>query len=386
MNENYQNPPLLEGQQGDGEIDWALYIGRALKHKWFIIIFSFIFFVLGCFYALNMKRKWGVSVVMAPEVQTATKSMGGFSNIASMLGIGNASLANSTDALNITLFPEICSSSPFLTSLFNVPVTTYVSPKKKKEGVKPFGPMPLYDFVLEKYKPKSAFSLWLESFFEKEEEEGPDTLNPTCLTKEQGRVLKALSRCISASVDNKSGITTLNVTMSDPLIATQLADTVCRRLQEYVVQYRTQKAGVDYEYYKEMSAESYEKMVKAQAAYAASVDYDRSVILQSVNSEKQRLQQEASLAQQLYSQMKQQEEMAKAKVQEMKPVYAIIQPATQPLRPSNSRAKTALGWGFFGFILSAGWKIFLKDYLAEFKAKLKKEDETTVIESPETTV
>ena len=151
-------------------------------------------------------------------------------------------------------------------------------------------------------------------------------------------------------MDNKSGITTVNVTMSDPLIATQLADTVCRRLQEYVVQYRTQKAGVDYEYYKEMSAESYEKMVKAQAAYAASVDYDRSVILQSVNSEKQRLQQEASLAQQLYSQMKQQEELAKAKVQEMKPVYAIIQPATQPLRPSNSRAKTAIGWGFFGFI------------------------------------
>ena len=174
--------------------------------------------------------------------------------------------------------------------------------------------------------------------------------------------------------------------MSDPLIATQLADTVCRRLQEYVVQYRTQKAGVDYEYYKEMSAESYEKMVKAQAAYAASVDYDRSVILQSVNSEKQRLQQEASLAQQLYSQMKQQEELAKAKVQEMKPVYAIIQPATQPLRPSNSRAKTAIGWGFFGFILSAGWKIFLKDYLTEFKAKLKKEDETAVIESTETNV
>ena len=55
MNENYQNPPLLEGNQEE-EIDWALYIGRALKHKRFILVFSFVFFILGCFYALNMKR------------------------------------------------------------------------------------------------------------------------------------------------------------------------------------------------------------------------------------------------------------------------------------------------------------------------------------------
>lgn len=385
MNENYQEPYQLEYEQEESEIDWMLYTRRALKHKWFIIIVTFLFLVLGCFKAMNTSRIWRVTIVMAPEVQNSVK-MGSITSITSMLGIGNASLANSTDALNITLFPQICRSTPFLTSLFDVPVTPFTTPKMRKEGAKPYGPMSLYDFVLGKHKKRSAFSQWKSNLFAKfrkkevDVEVGPDTLNPACLTKEQNLVERILSRCISANVDNKTGITTLTVVLDDRQVVTQVADTVCHRLQEYVVRYRTQKAQVDYDYYKEMSADAYKNMVEAQAAYAASVDNDRSVILQSVNSEKQRLQQEASLSQQIYSQMKQQEEMAKAKVQEMKPVFAVVQPATQPLRPANSRKRTALGWAFFGFVLSAGWKIFLKDFIADFKTKLKKEDDAIVEE------
>lgn len=367
MNEQYQDPYLENNSQEESEIDWAELVGKLLQHKKFIILSTILFFIIGCGFALMQKRKWVVNVTMAPEVQVSTRSTG-LNGIASMLGIGNAALGNSTDAVNITLFPEICSSTPFLASLFNVPVTPYVPKKKIKEGAQ-VKTITLYDFITGKYKPKSAFKLWMESWLGAKEEEEQE-LDLACLNREQAIVVNALSRSISANVDKKSGVTTLTVTMSDPKIATQVADTVCRKLQQYVSEYRTQKAEADYDYFKNLSLEAKERMVQAQAAYAARVDYDRSVILQSVNSEKERLQQEASLAQQLYSQMKQQEEMAKAKVQEMKPVFAVVQPATQPQRPANSRKIVALGWAFFGFILSAGWKVYLKDFIANFKEKM----------------
>lgn len=169
--------------------------------------------------------------------------------------------------------------------------------------------------------------------------------------------------------------------MDDPQIATQVADTVCQRLQEYIINYRTKKAKEDYDYYRMLADEAHKKLVKAQAAYAVSVDFDRSVILQSVNSEKQRLQEEASLANQLYTQMEQQKEMAKAKIQELKPVFAVVQPATMPLFPSGtSRKMVVLGFCFLGFCLSAAWILFGAEFIGKFhtdlKEKIKEQNET----------
>ena len=123
-----------------------------------------------------------------------------------------------------------------------------------------------------------------------------------------------------------------------------------------------------------MSEEAKERMIQAQTAYAHSIDYDRSVILQSVSSEKERLQQEASLAQQMYAQMKIQEDAYKAKVQELRPVFAIIQPAQMPQYPADSRKKVVLAFMFIGFVLATAWKVLIKDAIAGFREKLKAED------------
>ena len=50
---------------------------------------------------------------------------------------------------------------------------------------------------------------------------------------------------------------------------------------------------------------------------------------------RRRLQNEMSLAYSLYNQTAQQLQLARAKVQESTPVYAIVQPATVPLKPSK---------------------------------------------------
>lgn len=368
----YQDSPDFYEEE-ETPIDWAGMLVKLVRHKWFIIIWTIVFAILGVGVALSQKHKYTVNVTLAPEVEGKSTSSS-LRGIASMLGmggiIGNAS--GGVDAVNITLFPEICSSVPFLTDLFPMPVTTYVSEKAYEKGKRP-KTTTLFKFISREDEPKKGLSLWLEDIFGKDKKkEDNSVVNVSRLTKTQAKVVKYLSRAVSASVDNKTGVTKITVTLEDPQIAAAVADTVCQRLQDYVTEYRTKKARKDYDYYIKLSDEAHEALVVAQAAYARSVDFDRSVILQSVSSEKERLRAEAQLAQQVFEQMEQQKAAAKAKYQELKPVFAVIQPATMPLKPSDTSKKViVLGFMILGFVLASAWKLFAVDFIAQFKADYK---------------
>ena len=373
MEEYQNNNPVAQEVSDELEIDWMGILTKLLKHWKQIFLISFIFGVLGIVSALNMTRKYNVTLTLAPEVANRTSSS--LSSITSMLGLSGASLSSTTDAMNITLFPEICHSTPFLAALLDVPLTSYVSDKQKEAGVQPMQTT-VYRHFSGEDKEKKGLSKWLASL-KKEKEEKPYTgvKDPTELPPKQARVVKALAQNVSAEVDKKTGITTISVVMDDRMMAKQLADTVCARLQVYVSDYRTKKALADYQYYVMLADEAHEELVKKQNAYARSVDYDRSVFLQSAQSEKERLRQEASLANEIYSQMAQQRELARAKIQEEKPVYAVVQPAVLPQQAMNSRAKRVLIWGFVGLFLSLAWYGFGADFLKKMRSDVKEKME-----------
>lgn len=361
-------------EEEENPIDWAGMLVKLLRHKRFVIIWTVIFAVLGVGVALILKHKYTVNVTLAPEVE-GRSTYSNLRGIASMLGIGNMIGTNASggvDAVNITIFPEICSSVPFLTDLFSMPVTTYVSEKAYEKGKRPKNTT-LFKYISKEDEPKKGLSAWLENIFGKDKKkEDNSVVNVSRLTKTQAKVVKYLSKAVFASVDNKTGVTTITVTLDDPQITAAVADTVCQRLQDYVTEYRTKKAKNDYNYYSKLSADAHEVLVKAQAAYASSVDFDRSVILQTVSSEKERLRVEAQLAQQVFEQMEQQKAVAKAKYQELKPAFAVIQPATMPLRPSGIGKKIiVLSFMLFGFVLATIWKLFVVDFISQLKADYK---------------
>lgn len=370
MEENYREVyPEEEGMN----IDWMAILRNLLRRWKFILLVTFIFSVLGVLAALTAHRKYQVTVTLAPEMQN--RASGTMSALASMLG-GGATLNSSPDALNITLFPQISASTPFLCSLLEVPVTPYVPQEQLVAGAVPdtttvFTHVLGRDRVLSEKKARKRAEADAKYLFD------DSVINPEQLTPRQGRAVEILRASINTSVDNKTGVTTIVVTSDDRMIAKQLADTVTQRLQDFVIDYRTKKATADYNYYVELADEAHAKLVKAQAAYAARVDYDRSVILQSVNSERQRLEDEANLANQIYSQMAQQRELAKGKIQEMKPVYAVVQPATVPIRSVTSRAKICIIWFFVGFLLSCAWVAFGDIVIQFFKDLFKSEDTGT---------
>lgn len=370
MEEN-QNNNVYQDNYDELEIDWMGILTKLLKHWKQIVLISFVFGCLGVVSALMMKRSYNVSVTLSPEVQGRSSSS--ISSITSMLGLGSGLSSSGSDAMNITLFPEICRSTPFLASLLDVPLTSYVSEKQKEAGVQPLQTT-VYKHFSKEDQPKKGLAKLLAK---KDKDVKPYTgvEDPTELTPRQAGVVKALGQSIVADIDKKTGITTISVTMDDRLMAKQLADTVCNRLQQCVTEYRTKKATADYNYYVMLADEAHAELVKAQAAYAAAVDHDRNVVLQSATARRERLQQEASLANQLYSQMAQQRELARAKIQEDKPVYAVVQPAVLPQRPLNSRSKRVLIWGFVGAILSVAWYGFGADFLKKLRSDVKEKME-----------
>lgn len=370
--EDYEYEDFLDDEDEGTPIDWAAYISKLLLYWKKIAIVTCIFGCLGIIAALRQKKMYQVDVILAPEVQARTSSSSSLRSIAGMLGMGSLTTGSSPDAINITLFPEVCASTPFLTGLFDVQLTSYVSPKDAKEGVKPIQTN-LFDHLLGKDKEKSWFAQLKENLFPKDTTllEDDSVINVAQLTSNQNAALKALSALITADVDQKTGITNISVKFDDQAMATQLADTVCARLQETVNQYRTQKERENLKYYTKQAEEAQEKYIEAQAAYAKSMDFDRSVNLLSITSEKERLQQEAQIAGQVYTQMVQQRELTRAKVQEMKPVFAVVEPATFPVYPVNSRKKTVIIFGFLGFVLAAAWYLFGKEFYEKSVAQIK---------------
>ena len=92
----------------ESSIDWK----EAWLHRKFIIVTTVIFMVLGPISALTMKRTYVSTVTLVPELGRSSTSS--ISSITSMLGLGNMSMSNTSDAYNVMVYPEVVASTPFV--------------------------------------------------------------------------------------------------------------------------------------------------------------------------------------------------------------------------------------------------------------------------------
>ena len=325
--------------------------------------------LVGLVVAFSIPKEYSTSVTLAPE--TGGKSGGGsMGALAAMAGI-SLGASSGEDALSPELYPDIVSSTPFLIELFDVKV------KDQKDKID----TTLYAYLDEYQRgpwwgaitsaPFKALG-WVISLFKDKEEEGVAVkTDPFRLTKDEAAIATALSKRISVSVDKKTGVTTLSVTMQDPLISASLTDTVMRCLQNYITDYRTNKARHDLAFTEKLYKEAKDNYTVAQSKYASFVDANQNIILLSYRAEQERLQNEMNLAYNVYTQVAQQLQMAKAKVQEITPVYTVVQPASVPLRPAKpNKVMILIGFIFLAGVGSVGWILFVKDLLKGLKMRV----------------
>ena len=328
--------------------------------------------VAGLVVAFSIPREYTSSVKLAPEITDGKAGGGGLSALASMAGF-SAGSASGADAVYPQLYPDVVGSIPFLTDLFDVKVET-----KADHEV----------FTVRQYLENETLSPWWSMilglpgkivglFKSSEDIDENHKLDNFQLTVDENRLVDQLSKLVTASVDQKTSVVTIAVTMQDPLVSAILADTVVTRLQEYITDYRTNKARNDLAYAELLNEEARANYYDAQQRYASYLDHNQGIAFRSAQTERDRLENEASLAFSLYNQTAQQVQKARAKVQETTPVYAVISPATVPVKPVKPRkAMILIGFVFLAFVASAAWILFGEPMIDEYKEKARQLNST----------
>ena len=322
--------------------------------------------IIGVIVAISIPKQYTVEVTLSPEM--GSSKAGGLSGLAaSFLGSG-VSMGDGTDALNASLSADIVSSTPFLLELsaMDIPVT--------KNEV-----MTLNTYLDEESSPWWSYIIGLPGmviggvkslFIEEDEITSFDKTSQGIieLSKKETEKIETLKEKITASVDKKTSMTSVTATFQDSKVAAVVADSVVKKLQEYIIDYRTSKSKEDCLYLEKLFKERQQEYYAAQKKYADYMDSHDNIILQSVRAEQERLQNDMSLAYQVYSQVASQLQVARAKVQEEKPVFAVVEPAVVPLYPSGTSRKVyVLAFIFLSVCIVISWNLFGKDFLDKFK-------------------
>lgn len=362
-NKNYQQPDVQEPENDEYEIDWMEILRKIIAIRKTLYKAAGVGVVLGLIIALSIPKQYTVTVTLSPEMGGDTKG-GGLASLASSF-LGGAATSSSNDALNVTLAPDIVTSTPFVLELFNTRVQTldgeldttlvaYLDEQKQ----------PWWGYI--KAAPGLAIGAIKSLFTEKTD--SATTLNPFQLTEKEAAKVKGLRQSILAEVDKKTAMTTVTVTLQDPKVTAIVADSVVAKLQQYIIDYRIKKAKEDCAYLEELYKERQQEYYQAQSKYAHYFDSNRNIAFQSVRAEQERLQNDMNLAYQVYSQVAQQLQVARAKIQEEKPVFAVVEPATVPLEPSGTSRKVIfVGIVFLVVCCSGMWKLLGKEYWKNLK-------------------
>ena len=312
--------------------------------------------LIGMIIAFSIPKTYKTKVILAPELSNGMNLSGGLSDIASMVGINIGSNGAIVDALYPELYPEIVSSVPFLTDLFNTKVST------KDGSIKG---ITLYSYL----KDKQKHPWWIKIigfvkklFIEKKSTALQNSkVNNFMLNKEQDDIAHAIQGIINCNVDKKTNIITISVTTQDALVSASLADTVCCKIQDYIIAYRTKKARNDLNYVQKLCNEAKAQYVKAQEKYSSFSDSNEDLILQSFKAKQDEMENEMQLRYNIYNQCAQQLQLAKAKVQERTPAFTIIEPATVPLKKDGPKRMTILLASIFLAIVSTSIYVLYKD-------------------------
>ena len=317
---------------------------RADKKK--ICIYSCVAGVIGVMLAFGTPKIYKSTVMLAPE-ESGNSFSGSISSLAAMVGM-NMKIGQTGDALYPEIYPDLMESTRFLVGLFPIKVTTQNTHESYtyQDYIQNHQKLAIHEY------PTDWITRLIEMIKAEDESGKGHKPDPFCLTKKEFDVCKNIKKKIDCTVDKKTNVITIEVEDQDPLIAATVADSVQEHLQRAITDYRTKKARVDLEYMEKLYSEASQQYKKARQKYAFFSDANSKVALQSVQSQLDELEYEMQLKYNIYQQVVEQLQLAKAKVQEKTPAFTIVQNATVPIKHSSRpKVVTLIIWMMLGFII-----------------------------------
>lgn len=335
------------------EIDLIGLLKVVLAEKKLLAIFLTAFGTLGIINALMQQKEYTATVTLAPEATNMGMSSN-LSDIAGMVGLNVGGGGNSIDAIYPEIYPEVFASTDFIVKLFNISIT-------KNDGIK----TTYYKHIKDDTRPslmggiKEIFKIFGTK---KQVQEPKIAYGPKQLSKEEDNICSSIRSKIGCQINKATNVITIYAIDYDPVVSATIADTLQSRLQNYITLYRTQKARQDLAYAQKLNNEAKAKYVKARQRYASFSDSNTDVMLQSIKSVQEELENDMQLKFNNYNETSIQIQKAVAKVQERTPAFTIIQQAIVPHKSSSTpRSFIVLGFLFLGAILDTLWVLIFKN-------------------------
>lgn len=318
-------------ERKEGYINMLEIIQIVKDEKKLFFISLPITMVISSLFIICVPRSYTTSAMIVPEMENPS-TVGGLSSLVSSFGfdIGNAT---GTDAISPLLYPDLLNDNGFVVDLLKIKVETQDGTLKCS----------YYDY-LKKHQKRSWWTKMIASvkrFFKSKDEDvkfgnkkGIFT-NPYYLSKKENDIVEAVRSNIKLIVNKKTGVITIYTEAQDAFVCKNLADSVSTQLQKFITNYRTQKARHDVDYYKSLTAKTKADYEKARRLYGTYSDANMDLVLTSVRSKQDDLENDMQLKFNAYTAMVTQLQAAEAKLRERTPAFTMLQSASVPIRPTK---------------------------------------------------
>lgn len=303
----------------------AIWASIKRYRKLYYIILP-ITFVVAFAIAKSIPNTYTCRILLAPEVGGSNQGMSTLASLASSFGVEVGEGSQSGNAIRPSVYPQLTQSVDFKASLFPV--------KVRRKGQKESESMTYYDYLKNEWK----YPWWAHSFGLMAPPKQKDTIvNTFELTGEQARIMSLINQNVVCVLDKKTFLITIQVVDQDPYVAALLADSVKCRLQDFITDYKTNKARHDLEYAETLYKQSRKDYEHARRLYVEFMDANQEVSLLTAKQKQIDLENEMQLQYNNYLAISAQVLTAKAKVQEVTPAFTPLQSATVPLGPSGPK-------------------------------------------------
>lgn len=328
-----------EKKQSTPTIDIGLLVKKLYERRrlFFFKVWP-ITFVLACLYIVCIPRYYTSEAKLAPEMG-GSGGVGMLGSIASSFGF-NLGDMESSDAINPMLYPDLMEDNGFVTSLFPIRVRTadgeidtdyytYLTTCQKA---------PWWSYVM-----RSVFKA-IGSLLPSSDEDDDNATkgsngkrSPYWLSKKEHGTAEIVRGSIRISMNEKTGTIGIQTQAQDPLVAKILADSVQAHLQQFITDYRTNKARIDVEHYEHLANEARRDYDSICRVYTNYTESNMNIVLARYQTAKENLEKDMQMKYTTYTSMMAQLETAKAKLQERIPAFTQLKGASVPLRPAGPK-------------------------------------------------
>ena len=335
--------------------------------------------VLGLLIALFSPDEFSTSATLMPEAESTQSTAGSLLNrYGGLLGISGGVNGSAEGTIPPQLYPNVVQSLPFQIELMNTPVhfadvDTTVTPHVFFTEVK--SPSVLG------YAKRFTIGLpgQIIKLFKGDQPEDEAVITKVDrdsvlhLSKEQMETVKTMRQRLTVSVDQETGVITLNSEFPDPQATAEIGQAGIVLLKEYMRDYRTRKANQDLEFVQGQVAEAKKDFEQAQQNLAEFQDSNLNLATAKAETRRQELQSQYDLAFNLYNSLNKHLQQAKMQVQEQTPVFSVLQPVSVPLKDNTSGLLILVVSGILGGIIALGW-VLVKSWWSSVQFETEPKD------------